>query len=484
MSSRPPRKYDAAVKALLRLRSDFAVLADDPETVEEWVDEFSTRLETVFASGALIGVDAGADVQVAAFLRDVRARLLPRATVAWLEHSPRVVAGMEEELQRRAAAPVAVPVVAPVAEPDSRPSPAPPQDDFQLLLEYSQRVKAGTMSEAEFEGHKVRVLTAGQRPHAFAFSAHSVVPPSSSLAPSPAAVGTVSASSPAVSPSLSVVPPPSSQAPSPLQPFAPSPVASGTSAPSPLLFSRVAPAVPGLPDSATAPPSSQRPVRRAAVAAAASLVESPPARRFGVKRARSVELMDTSSIPGYVRCDYCTRNKVRCAPRVGSQPPYTCSRCLEDRRPCIAPTTLPARRRRKIASSARVSAAPAPLSTPTPLSAHATDAAFTLLAGGVVDRAAALLFWRAELGRALSARAAADGYVEFVQARYADLLGEVVAPTPGPSVGGPAPKRAKTEASKRGKGKARAEVMGEVDEVAEVSGPADAAESEEGLDGL
>ena len=44
MSSRPPRKYDAAVKALLRLRSDFAVLADDPETVEEWVDEFSTCL--------------------------------------------------------------------------------------------------------------------------------------------------------------------------------------------------------------------------------------------------------------------------------------------------------------------------------------------------------------------------------------------------------------------------------------------------------
>ncbi|KAI9451866.1 hypothetical protein BJY52DRAFT_1190673 [Lactarius psammicola] len=98
MSSRPPCKYDAAVKSLMRLWSDFEVLADDPETAEEWVDEFSTCLETVFASGAHIGVNAGEDVQVAAFLRDVRARLLPHATVTWIKHSPRVVAGLEEEL--------------------------------------------------------------------------------------------------------------------------------------------------------------------------------------------------------------------------------------------------------------------------------------------------------------------------------------------------------------------------------------------------
>ncbi|KAI9450699.1 hypothetical protein BJY52DRAFT_1191606 [Lactarius psammicola] len=481
MSSCPPRKYDAAVKALLRLRSDFAVLADDPETVEEWVNEFSTRLETMFASGAHISVDAGEDAQVAAFLRDVRACLLPHATEAWLEHSPWVVAGMEEELWQHAAAPVAVPVVAPVAEADPRPSPAPPQDDFLLLSEYSQRVEAGTMSEAEFEAHKVRVLTTGQRPRASVSPALSVAPPSSSLAPSPSALGADVAPSPALSPSLSVVPPPSSQAPSPFQPSAPSPAASGTSAPSPLLFSRVAPSVPGPLDTVTAPPLSQRPVCRAAVVATASLVESPPVRQFGIKRARSAELMDTSSIPGYIRCDYCTCNKVRCAPCVGLQPPYTCSRCLEDRQPCIAPMALPACRRRKLASSARVSAAPAPLSTPVPPSAHATDAAFTLLAGGVVDRAAALLFWRAELRRALSARAAADGYVEFVQARYADLLGEVVAPPPGPSASGLAPKRARTSAARKGKSKARVDAMEEDEEVAKSSGLADAAESEEGL---
>ncbi|KAI9450354.1 hypothetical protein BJY52DRAFT_1227243, partial [Lactarius psammicola] len=445
MSSRPPHKYDAAVKALLRLRSDFAVLADDPKMVEEWVDEFSTRLETVFASGAHLSVDAGEDVQVAAFLRDVRARLLPHATEAWLEHSPRVVAGMEEELRRRAAAPSAVPVLDPIVAPAApRPSPVPLQDDFALLLEYSQRVKAGMMSEAEFEAHKC--------PRSSVSPAVSVAPPPLSLAPSPSALGAIAASFPAVSPSLSVVPPPSSQAPSPFQPPAPSPAALGTSTPSPLLFSTVAPSLPGPSGSATVPALSQRPVHRATAVAAASLVESPPARRFGVKRARSAELMDTSSIPGYVRCDYCTCNKVRCAPHIGSQPPYACSRCLEDRRPCIAPTALPARRRRKIASSARVSAASAPLLTPVPPSAHATDAAFTLLAGGVVDRAAALLFWRAKLGRALSAHVAADGYVKFVQARYTDLLGEVVAPPPGPSASRPAPKRARTSAARKGKG--------------------------------
>ncbi|KAI9450540.1 hypothetical protein BJY52DRAFT_1191772 [Lactarius psammicola] len=424
MSSRPLRKYNTTVKALLWLRSDFAVLADNPEMVEEWVDEFSTRLETVFTSGAHIGVDAGKDVQVAAFLRDVRARLLPHATKAWLEHSLRVVAGMEEELQR-----------------------LPLQDNFMLLLEYSQRVKAGTMSEAEFEAHKVCVLTAGHCPRSSVSPAMSVALPPSSLAPSPSALGAIAASSPAVSLSLSVVPPPSSQALSPFQPPAPSPTASGTSTLSLLLFSTVVPSIPGPSDSATAPALSQRP-------------ESPLACRFSIKCARSVELMDTSSIPGYIQCDYCTRNK--------------------DQRPCIALATIPACRRRKLVASARVSTVPVLPAAPAPLTTHASDAAFTSLAGGIIDRANALLFWRAELGRALSARAAADGYVEFIQAQYADLLGEVVAPTPGPSAGGPAPKRAGTGTARKGKGKARVNAMEEDEEVAESLGPADAAESEEG----
>ncbi|KAI9457127.1 hypothetical protein BJY52DRAFT_1187551 [Lactarius psammicola] len=458
MSSRPPCKYDATIKALLRLHSDFAVLADDPETVEEWVDEFLTHLETVFALGAHIGVDAGKDAQVAAFLRNVRAHLLPHATEAWLEHSPRVVAGMEEKLWRRAAAPFAVPVLALIitlATP--RPSPVPLQDDFVLLLEYSQRVKVGMMSKAEFEAHKMRVLTTGQRPRSSVSPAVSVAPPPSSLAPSPLALGAIAASSPTVSPSLSVVPPPSSQVPSPFQPSAPLPTASGTSAPSPLLFSTVVPSIPGPLDSATAPALSQHPICCAMVVTAASLFESPPAHWFSVKHTCSVELMDTSSIPGYIRCDYCTRNK-----------------------PCITPTTIPAHHHRKLVASTCVSAVPVLPAAPAPLPMHASDAVFTLLAGGVIDRANALLFWRAELSRALSACTAANGYVEFVQAQYADLLGEVVALTPGPSASGPAPKRVRTGTARKGKGKAHIDAMEEDEEVAKSSGPANAVESKEG----
>ncbi|KAI9457124.1 hypothetical protein BJY52DRAFT_1187542 [Lactarius psammicola] len=218
MASHPPHKYNATVKALLWLRSDFAVLADDPETVEEWVDEFSTHLETVFASGVHIGFDMGEDTQVAAFLWDV-------------------VAGIEEELH-----------------------PASLQDDFALLLEYSQRVKVGTMSKVEFEVHKLCVLTVGQRPHSSASPALTVVLPPSPFALSPSALGASAVLSSAASPLLSVVLPPSSQPPSLLQPFAPSPAASGTSAPLLLLFSKVAPSVPGPSASVTAPPSSQRPI--------------------------------------------------------------------------------------------------------------------------------------------------------------------------------------------------------------------------------
>lgn len=103
----------------------------------------------------------------------------------------------------------------------------------------------------------------------------------------------------------------------------------------------------------------------------------------------------------------------------------------------------------------------------------------SLLVGGTVDRATATLFWRVELGRTIAARAAADGYVTFVQERYADILGEAVAPTPGPSAGGPPLKRAKTEAAVKGKGKARVDAMEEGD-VVEVEGPADAAEDGDG----
>ncbi|KAI9447321.1 hypothetical protein BJY52DRAFT_1193388 [Lactarius psammicola] len=68
MSSHPPCKYDATIKALLRLCSNFTVLANNPKMVEEWVDEFSTHLETAFTLGAHISFNAGKDAQITVFL--------------------------------------------------------------------------------------------------------------------------------------------------------------------------------------------------------------------------------------------------------------------------------------------------------------------------------------------------------------------------------------------------------------------------------
>ncbi|KAI9452925.1 hypothetical protein BJY52DRAFT_1225883 [Lactarius psammicola] len=239
-------------------------------------------------------------------------------------------------------------------------------------------------------------------------------------------------SSPAISPSLLVVPPPSSQALSPLQPSVPSPATSGTSAPLPLLFSKVAPSVPGPSDSVTAPPLSQHPICHAMVVAAASLVESPPVHQYGVKHVCSAKLMDTGFIPGYVW----------------------------DRQLCITLTTIPACHHHKFMALTCISTMLVLPAVLAPLPMHMTNVAFTSLASGIIDRANALLFWHAELGCALSACAATNGYVKFIQARYTDLLGKVVALPPGLSASSPAPKCTRTTASVKGKGKMSDTILG------------------------
>ncbi len=98
----------------------------------------------------------------------------------------------------------------------------------------------------------------------------------------------------------------------------------------------------------------------------------------------------------------------------------------------------------------------------------------------MVDHATAILFWRVELGRALAACKAADGYIWFVQEQYMDILGEAVVPVLGPSTAVPPTKCMKTEAA--AKGKAHTDATEEDDEVVKVEDPADAglAESKEG----
>jgi hypothetical protein len=62
------------------------------------------------------------------------------------------------------------------------------------------------------------------------------------------------------------------------------------------------------------------------------------------------------------------------------------------------------------------------------------------------------LFWRCERIRLLSQRASIDGQLAFINANYAESLGDVAAPL---APGEPPAKRAKIGPSK-GKGKARA----------------------------
>src|SRR6266702_4472850 len=206
MSSRKSRVYDVARRLLFRLRPQLDGAANDVKVAEEWV-----------------------------------------------EHSPRVVAGMEENLRCLAAARAST--TSPSLATDT-PS-TPEAEDYRLLAEYAKRMQAGTMTRAEFDTHLLRVFIAGQNPHPVRSPALSTVPrPSRPLAPSPAASG-VAAPSRSLAPSQSV---------------APSPAALWVSAPSLLLFSRAGPTVPDPPADAPVPSSSQHPVRQAAVAAAAALV--------------------------------------------------------------------------------------------------------------------------------------------------------------------------------------------------------------------
>ncbi len=177
----------------------------------------------MFEAGAHVGIDIGTDGQITAFLQAVRDRLLRYVTEAWIGHSPHVVTGLEEELRHCAAA------LAPTASPATgapatgvRLSLAPQLDAFALLGKYAQHVKVGTMTVAEFDVHKLCILAAGPSllPALPVLSVALV--PSSSVVPSPLALGAAVPPLP-VLPSLSVVPPPSLLAPLPSQASAPSP---------------------------------------------------------------------------------------------------------------------------------------------------------------------------------------------------------------------------------------------------------------------
>ncbi|KAH8991134.1 hypothetical protein EDB86DRAFT_3080117 [Lactarius hatsudake] len=71
--------------------------------------------------------------------------LLPHASASWLEHSPHLVAGKEEEFRSVAMAPLA---------------PLDIAGGYARLTEYWRQVEAGTMSRSEFEAHRSAILMA------------------------------------------------------------------------------------------------------------------------------------------------------------------------------------------------------------------------------------------------------------------------------------------------------------------------------------
>ncbi len=156
----------------------------------------------VASFGANAGINAYVDPPVVMLLEDVRGRLLQYATVAWIEHSPRVVAGIEERLHRDQIASAATRALStpPAPTTETGPSARPSASDFMLLGEYARRVKKGSMTEAEFDKHCDSVLTVSQDPHRVHSPSVTVFPPSSQAAASVTTIlgRSVPSSSPAV----------------------------------------------------------------------------------------------------------------------------------------------------------------------------------------------------------------------------------------------------------------------------------------------
>jgi len=118
----------------------------------------------------------------------------------------------------------------------------------------------------------------------------------------------------------------------------------------------------------------------------------------------------------------------------------------------LASCNHPTRGRRKGRPAGRECAAQ-PLHLALPVTEPSALLMGSIIGTSEIDRAATVLFWRAELARATAAYEAAVAYVEFVQEQYEQALGRVVALGQS-TTGEPRAKRAKTTSGK-GRGKAR-----------------------------
>ncbi|KAH9034456.1 hypothetical protein EDB85DRAFT_1889764 [Lactarius pseudohatsudake] len=433
MASQVSRKFAFAKQALLGLLPRLEEDLGDAAVADELAQTFSVALEMVHSSAAEATLDVAADSEVAALVAVARDRLLPYATASWRKHSPHLVA---EEEEPRSSSVAAAP-----------PAPLDVPGGYTQLAEYRLQVEAGTMSRADFEAHRSAILLSD--PGLGLPSSLAVSSPLLRLSMEPAAAG--GSGSPAAdltelfsnqslqSPALHAV----TAAPSPSEgAAAPSEAAAASRAPGSRSRSRRLTAEP-VPDADSAP-------------------------RRSVKRGRNPPLMNVSQIPGYVRCVLCVQRKVKCAPFLGTGPPYPCSHCISSGRECIRPAGGRARGRPAVGPSGD----PATEGLRLPASAFFGPE----VASSGVALAATIMFWRAEVARVLAARRALDVQLSFAEWQYSHFLGGLI--EPGPSSTLPPRKRARTGAS--GKGKEKAAAAGALSDEVEIVEPMD--EAQDGAD--
>ncbi|KAH9083395.1 hypothetical protein EDB83DRAFT_2511696 [Lactarius deliciosus] len=263
MSSQIPRKYAFAKQGLLGLLSRLEGDVGDAAVADELAQTFSVALEMVHSAAADAEVDVAVDSEVTDCLNLARARLLLHASASWLEHSPHLVAGKEEEFRSVAVAPLA---------------PLDVAGGYARLAEYRQQVEASTMSRSEFEAHRSAILMAD--PGLGLPSSLAVSSPLLRLSMEPSPVGG------GASPAVALLELFSNQTlHSPV-------VRAATAASSPSGFA----ATPSEAAAASIASGSQSCRRTAEPAPAADSV--PPR---GIKCGRDAPLMDVSQIPGYVR---------------------------------------------------------------------------------------------------------------------------------------------------------------------------------------
>ncbi|KAH9020501.1 hypothetical protein EDB85DRAFT_1896148 [Lactarius pseudohatsudake] len=318
MASQVSRKFAFAKQpqALLGLLPRLEEDLGDAAVADELAQTFSVALEMVHLSAAEATLDVAADSEVAALVAVARDRLLPYATASWRKHSPHLVA---EEEEPRSSSVAAAP-----------PAPLDVPGGYTRLAEYRLQVEAGTMSRADFEAHRSAILLSDPGlglPSSLAVSSPllrlSMEPAPAGGSGSPAADLTELFSNQSLqSPALRAV----TAAPSPSE---------GAAAP--------------LEAAAASRASGSRSRSRRLTAEPVPDADSAP--RRGVKRGRNPPLMNVSQISGYVRCVLCIQRKVKCAPFLGTGPPYPCSHCISSGRECIRPAGGRARGRPAVGPS-------------------------------------------------------------------------------------------------------------------------------------